>query len=58
MIVHRDTVKACVERAMLLDTSGDAEARLEAAIASTAQALHLPVETVRECVEQREVATC
>ncbi len=54
MIVPRDKVRACVERAMVLDTSGDAAARLEAAIASTAQALALPVETVRECVEQEQ----
>lgn len=52
MVVSREKVKACVERALLLDHSSD----LEAAIASTAQALALPVETVRECVEQHEAA--
>ena len=52
MNVPREAVVACVERAMLLDPSGSAEARLEAAIASTAQALRMPVAEVRACVEQ------
>lgn len=56
MIVPRDNVRKAVERTMLLDTSGDADTRLQAAIAATAQALALPVETVRECVEQQEQA--
>lgn len=50
MIVARDKVRACFERALQLDPNRDAEA----AIASTAQALALPVETVRECVEDQE----
>jgi len=50
VIVARDKVRACVERALLLDPNSDTEA----AIASTAQALGLPVEAVRECVEKIE----
>lgn len=52
MIVARDSVRACVERALLLDPSSDTEA----AIAATAQALGLPVEAVRECVQEQETA--
>lgn len=52
MVVSRDKVRACIERALLLDQRSD----LEAAIAATAQALALPVETVRECVEQEQAA--
>ena len=53
MIVARDNVRACVERALLLDPGSNTEA----AIAATAQALGLPVEAVRECVvEEQESA--
>ena len=54
MRVPSENVRAAVERAMLLDSTGDAAARLEAAIASTAQALRLPAAEVRACVEQQE----
>jgi hypothetical protein len=55
MVVSRETVKRAVERAMLLDTSSSADARLEAAIAATAQALHLPEDEVRACVPQQQL---
>lgn len=54
MIVAREKVRACFERALQLDPNRDAEA----AIASTAQALALPAETVRECVEEHEEQAC
>lgn len=52
MVVSRDRVRACVERALLLDPEGD----IEAAIASAAQALGLQVDDVRECVRQEQPA--
>ncbi len=57
MVVSRERVKACVERAMVLDTSGAIDAQ-ETACRAVAEALHLPVETVRECVQPEEVAAC
>lgn len=53
MIVPRDNVRKAVERAMLLDTSGSIDLQ-EKACQAVAQALALPVETVRECMEQQE----
>lgn len=52
MVVSRENVRKAVERAMLLDPASD----LEAAIAATAQALCLPVDEVRACVEQEQPA--
>lgn len=46
MIASREAVRAAVARALLLDpTAGQ-----EAAVAAAAQALGLPVETVREAL--------
>jgi hypothetical protein len=54
MLSHA-SVRACVERAMVLDRRDVSEGqRLEAAIAATAQALDVPVEDVRECVQREE----
>jgi hypothetical protein len=52
VIVERDKVRECVERAFLLEP----QAGLDAAIHATAQALALDVETVRECWEEQEQA--
>jgi hypothetical protein len=46
-ILSRDRVRSAVARALLLDP----EAGQEAAIASAAQALGLPVEVVRDAME-------
>lgn len=46
-ILERNQVRAAVERALLLDPKGD----VDAAIATTAQALRLPEETVRDVVQ-------
>lgn len=51
MIVARETVRAAVARALLL-CPGDTEA----AILAAAQALGLPVEVVREAIEDTEAA--
>ena len=51
MIISRETVRQAVARALVLDP-GDTEA----AIAAAAQALGLPVEAVRECVQETEAA--
>lgn len=50
-ITTRETVRQAVSRALLLGP-GDTEA----AISAAAQALALPVEAVRECLEQGEAA--
>jgi hypothetical protein len=46
-IVQRDQVRAAIERALQLDPKRD----MRAAIASTAQALCLPVEAVQAALE-------
>lgn len=52
-VLSHKSVKACVERAMLLaGTDLPPEQRLEAAIASTAQAMAVTVDDVRACMEQ------
>lgn len=50
MIYKRENVRRAVERALLLDPTGD----LDAAIAAVAQATGLAAETVRECLEKQE----
>lgn len=52
-IASRETVRAAVARAMLLDP----EAGQEAAIEAAAQALGLPVDLVHEAVADTEVAS-
>lgn len=51
MIVERDKVVEAVIRAQQLDLRHDREAVREAAIASVAQSLGLPVEAVAEALE-------
>jgi hypothetical protein len=56
-VVSRKSVRACVERALLLDRRDVSdEQRLDDAIAATAQALHVPDEEVRACVPQEQPA--
>lgn len=52
-IIPRENVRACVERAMLLDGLD-----CEAAVLAVAAALALPVEAVREVVEPAQEAAC